>query len=61
MPPASIRSRDLLSCVKTVELANLTALILAEVVGQAPSKDRPHPARSHLAYSLLRRTGLPAS
>jgi hypothetical protein len=50
-----------LSCVKTVELANLTALILAEVVGQAPSKDRPHPARSHLAYSLLRRTGLPAS
>jgi hypothetical protein len=49
------------SCLKAVELANLTSPTLAEVIGQAHGGVERVRQTPHLAYSFLRRTGLSVS
>ena len=46
------------SCLKAVELANLTGPTLAEVIEQAHRGIERVRRTPHLAYSFLRRTGL---
>jgi hypothetical protein len=49
------------SCLKAVELANLTSPTLAEVIDQAHKGVKRVRRTPHLAYSFLRRTGLSVS
>ena len=49
------------SCLKAVELANLTSPTLAEVIDQAHKGVERVRRTPHLAYSFLRRTGLSVS
>ena len=49
------------SCLKAVELANLTGPTLAEVIQQANLGIERVRRTPHLAYSFLRRTGLTVS
>jgi transposase len=49
------------SCLKAVELANLTSPTLAEVIDQAHRGIQRVRRTPHLAYSFLRHTGLSAS
>jgi len=49
------------SCLKAVELANLTSPTLAEVIAQAHQGVERVRRTPHLASSLLRRTGLSVS
>jgi transposase len=46
------------SCLKAVELANLTGPTLAEAIDQAHRGIERVRRTPHLAYSFLRRTGL---
>jgi DDE superfamily endonuclease len=49
------------SCLKAVELANLTGPTLSEVIQQAHQGVERVRRTPHLAYSFLRRTGLSVS
>jgi transposase len=49
------------SCLKAVELANLTSPTLGEVIAQAHRGIQRVRDTPHLAYSFLRRTGLSVS
>ena len=50
-----------MSSLKAIELANLTSPTLAEVIDQAQRSIQRVRRTPHLAYSLLRHTGLSVS
>ena len=49
------------SCLKAVELANLTSLVLARGDPPGPPRHPARPPHAHLAYSFLQHAGLSVS